>query len=200
MCCSIVYGCCLVKAQGLRPGEVHSHFLPHNLYSFAGELSSDHQASENLFSGPFRIPAQTFPFSSPRYISLCLQNQAPKKCQVSQGSRSLILTKVSKRTLEKLESESCQTKQIVYPHQNPKVGTPAHLEFDLSLQNWPFPLHFNSWVRAHRKGAQNGPKNALFSNLSHSLQKRSSRHKTNVYFGGMLVSKSGLRFLRSGTM
>ena len=63
-----------------------------------------------------------------------------------------------------------------------------------------FPLHFNSWVRAHRKGAQNGPQSALFSNLSHSLQKRSSRHKTNVYFGGMLVSKSGLRFLRSGTM
>ena len=55
--------------------------------------SSDHQASRNLFSGPFRTPAQTFSFFSPHYIPLCLQNQAPKKCQVSQGSRSLILTK-----------------------------------------------------------------------------------------------------------
>ena len=44
------------------------------------------------FPGPFRIPAQTFSFFSPHYISLCLQNQAPKKCQVSQGSRSLTTT------------------------------------------------------------------------------------------------------------
>ena len=58
--------------------------------------SSDHQASRNLFSGPFRIPAQTFSFFSPHYISLCLQNQAPKKCQVSQGSRSLTTDKIYK--------------------------------------------------------------------------------------------------------
>ncbi len=58
--------------------------------------SSDHQASRNLFSGPFRTPAQTFSFFSPHYISLCLQNQAPKKCQVSQGSRSLTTGKIYK--------------------------------------------------------------------------------------------------------
>ena len=42
------------------------------------------------------------------------------------------------------------------------LGTPEHLEFSLILQNWPFALYFNFWVRAERKTAQNGPKSALF--------------------------------------
>ena len=56
--------------------------------------SSDHQASRNLFSGPFRIPAQTFPFSSPHYISLCLQNQAPQnfKCHRTVDCRDQTVT------------------------------------------------------------------------------------------------------------
>ena len=34
---------------------------------------------------------------------------------------------VSKRTLAKLEIESCQTKQMTYPHQDKKIGSPEHL-------------------------------------------------------------------------
>ena len=55
--------------------------------------SSDHQASRNLFSGPFRIPAQTFSFFSPHYISVCLQNQAPKNVKCHRAVDHLLLTK-----------------------------------------------------------------------------------------------------------
>ena len=56
--------------------------------------SSDHQASRNLFSGPFRIPAQTFSFFSPHYISLCLRNQASKnvKCHRTVDCRDQTVT------------------------------------------------------------------------------------------------------------
>ena len=91
VCCSVfaakfVYGCCLVKAQGFRPGGVHSHFLPHNLYSFPvhivgtpgevsapGQLSGFHQAAQNSFSGAFQNSNPNFHFychPPPTYLSL----------------------------------------------------------------------------------------------------------------------------------
>ena len=72
------------------------------------------------------------------------QNQQVLKCTLEKLKSESCQTKqnklcqnqqVSKCTLEKLESESCQTKQIVYPHQNPKAGTPEHIDLDLLLQN-----------------------------------------------------------------
>ena len=74
----------------------------------------------------------------------------------------------------------------MYPHQNPKVGTPAHLEFDLSLQNWPLPLHFNSWVRAHRKGAQKGPKMHFISFTPKAVIKAQNK---SLFWGDVGVTK-----------
>ena len=45
--------------------------------------------------------------------------------------------------LEKFESENCQTKQIVYPHQNRKIGT-TEIPVGSLLHYWSFALHFNS--------------------------------------------------------
>ena len=86
-------GVCLVEDWGFRPGGVHSHFLPHNLYSFPvhivgtpgevsapGQLSSDHQAAQNLFSGAFQNSNPNFHFYClpHQHISL-FKNQAPSK-------------------------------------------------------------------------------------------------------------------------
>ena len=86
-------GVCLVEDWGFRPGGVHSHFLPHNLYSFPvhivgtpgevsapGQLSGFHQAAQNSFSGAFRNSNPNFhiPYLPHHYIFL-FQNQAPSK-------------------------------------------------------------------------------------------------------------------------
>ena len=47
-------------------------------------------------------------------------------------------------------------------------STPELFLFSHWLLNWPFALHFNFWVRAQRKTAQNGPKSALFQISSKS--------------------------------
>ena len=46
------------------------------------------------------------------------------------------------------------------------LGTPEHLEFSLILQNWPFAMHFNFWVRAQRKRLKTVQK-VRFSNLAY---------------------------------
>ena len=42
------------------------------------------------------------------------------------------------------------------------LGSPKMFGFSLILQKWPRALHYNFWVRAQRKAAQNGPKSAFF--------------------------------------
>ena len=86
-------GVCLVEDWGFRPGGVHSHFLPRNLYSFPvhivgtpgevsapGQLSGFHQAAQKSFSGAFQNsnPNFHFPYLPHQYIFL-FQNQAPGK-------------------------------------------------------------------------------------------------------------------------
>ena len=86
-------GVCLVEDWGFRPGGVHSHFLPHNLYSFPvhivgtpgevsapGQLSGFHQAAQNSFSGAFQNSNPNFHFYCPphQHISI-FKNQAPSK-------------------------------------------------------------------------------------------------------------------------
>ena len=86
--------------------------------------SSDHQASRNLFSGPFRIPAQTFSFFSPHYISLCLRNQASKnvKCH---------------RTVD------CRDQTVTERPVRPRVSAPV-ICINTSLCIYvPHPCHFN---------------------------------------------------------
>ena len=74
-------GVCLVEDWGFRPGGVHSHFLPHNLYSFPvhivgtpgevsapGQLSGFHQAAQKSFSGAFQN-------SNPNFRFYCLPHQ-----------------------------------------------------------------------------------------------------------------------------
>ena len=101
MCCSVftakfVYGCCLVKAQGFRPGGVHSHFLPHNLYSSAGQLSTPAiiKHDETCFPGHSEFQPKLSLFFSPHYISLCLRNQASKnvKCHRTVDCRDQTVT------------------------------------------------------------------------------------------------------------
>ena len=86
-------GVCLVEDWGFRPGGVHSHFLPHNLYSFPvhivgipgevsapGQLSGFHQAAQKSFSGAFQNsnPNLHFYCLPHQHISL-FKNQAPSK-------------------------------------------------------------------------------------------------------------------------
>ena len=68
--------------------------------------------------------------------------------------------------------------------------------FSLILQKWPRALHFNFWVRAQRKTAQNGPKNAFFKYLLISHPKVVNAWNKCPFhnFGGMLAWKSGLSF------
>ena len=88
-----IYGVCLVEDWGFRPGGVHSHFLPHNLYSFPvhivgtpgevsapGQLSGFHQAAQKSFSGAFQNSNPNFHFYClpHQHISL-FKNQAPSK-------------------------------------------------------------------------------------------------------------------------
>ena len=78
---NLYMGVCLVEDWGFRPGGVHSHFLPHNLYSFPvhivgtpgevsapGQLSGFHQAAQNSFSGAFQN-------SNPNFHFYCLPHQ-----------------------------------------------------------------------------------------------------------------------------
>ena len=102
MCCSVftakfVYGCCLVKAQGFRPGGVHSHFLPHNLYSSAVHIVGNQgkwvplgnsleviKQHKTCFLGPFRIPTQTFTFLiSPITISFSSKTKHQARLSVT---------------------------------------------------------------------------------------------------------------------
>ena len=86
-------GVCLVEDWGFRPGGVHSHFLPHNLYSFPvhivgtpgevsapGQLSGFHQAAQKSFSGAFQNSNPNFHFYClpHQHISI-FKNQAPSK-------------------------------------------------------------------------------------------------------------------------
>ena len=68
--------------------------------------------------------------------------------------------------------------------------------FSLILQKWPRALHYNFWVRAQRKAAQNGPKSAFFEYLliSHPKVKNAWNKCPFHNFGGMLAWKSGLSF------
>ena len=68
--------------------------------------------------------------------------------------------------------------------------------FSLILQKWPRALHFNFWVRAQRKTAQNGPKSAFFKYLLISHPKVVSAWNKCPFhhFRGMLAWKSGLSF------
>ena len=68
--------------------------------------------------------------------------------------------------------------------------------FSLILQKWPRALHFNFWVRAQRKTAQNGPKSAFFKYLliSHPKVENAWNKCPFHHFGGMLAWKSGLSF------
>ena len=90
---NLYMGVCLVEDWGFRPGGVHSHFLPHNLYSFPvhivgipgevsapGQLSGFHQAAQNSFSGAFQNSNPNFHFYCPphQHISI-FKNQAPSK-------------------------------------------------------------------------------------------------------------------------
>ena len=86
-------GVCLVEDWGFCPGGVHSHFLPHNLYSFSvhivgtpgevsapGQLSGFHQAAQKSFSGAFQNSNPNFHFYClpHQHISI-FKNQAPSK-------------------------------------------------------------------------------------------------------------------------
>ena len=86
-------GVCLVEDWGFRPGGVHSHFLPHNLYSFPvhivgtpgevsapGQLSGFHQAAQKSFSGAFQNSNPNFHFYClPHQHISTFKNQAPSK-------------------------------------------------------------------------------------------------------------------------
>ena len=76
------------------------------------------------FPGPFRIPAQTFSFFSPHYISLCLQNQAPKnvKCH---------------RTVD------CRDQTVTERPVRPRVSAPVVCKNTRLCIFVPHPCHFN---------------------------------------------------------
>ena len=90
MCCSVftakfVYGCCLVKAQGFRPGGVHSHFLPHNLYSSAGQLSTPAiiKHDETCFPGHSEFQPKLSLFSPPTISLFVFETKHQKMSSVT---------------------------------------------------------------------------------------------------------------------
>ena len=80
---------------------------------------------------------------------------------------------------------------VTLPSLNSKIFGFSHW-----LLNWPRTTPANFWVRAQRKTAQNGPKNAIFQNLLNTHPKlENAWNKCLIHhFGGMLAWKSGLRF------
>ena len=94
---NLYMGVCLVEERGFRPGGVHSHLLPHNLYSNAvhivgnpgrwvplGNSLAIIKQHKTCFLGPFRIPTQTFTFIvSPTNISLSLKTKHQARLSVT---------------------------------------------------------------------------------------------------------------------
>ena len=90
-------GVCLVEDWGFRPGGVHSHLLPHNLYSNAvhivgtpgrwvplGNSLAFIKLHKTRFLGPFGIPTQTFTFlKSPITISFSSKTKHQAKLSVT---------------------------------------------------------------------------------------------------------------------
>ena len=91
-----IHGCLFGGRLGFSPRWGPLSLSPSQFVQlcWATLFSSDHEASRNLFSGPFRIPAKTFSFFSPHYISLCLRNQASKnvKCHRTVDCRDQTVT------------------------------------------------------------------------------------------------------------
>ena len=75
---------------------------------------------------------------------------------------------------------------VTLPSLNSKIFGFSHW-----LLNWPRTTPANFWVRAQRKMAQNGPKNAIFQNLLNTHPKlENAWNKCLIHhFGAMLVWK-----------
>ena len=94
---NLYMGVCLVEDWGFRPGGVHSHLLPHNLYSNAvhivgtpgrwvplGNSLAFIKLHKTRFLGPFGIPTQTFTFLiSPITISFSSKTKHQAKLSVT---------------------------------------------------------------------------------------------------------------------
>ena len=88
-------GVCLVEDWGFRPGGVHSHFLPHNLYSSAGQLSTPAiiKHHETCFPGHSEFQPKLSLFSPPTISLFVFKTKHLKNVKCHRAVDHLLLTK-----------------------------------------------------------------------------------------------------------
>ena len=88
-------GVCLVEDWGFRPGGVHSHFLPHNLYSSAGQLSTPAiiKHDETCFPGHSELQPKLSLFPPPTISLFVFKTKHLKNVKCHRAVDHLLLTK-----------------------------------------------------------------------------------------------------------